>query len=605
MCGIIGYTGINEATDKITLGLEVLEYRGYDSVGICAKNEEGYNIVKAKGRVGNLKDMLKNAPINNSLCAIGHTRWATHGAPSDTNAHPHNVGKAYLVHNGIIENYKELKEALINEGVSFKSETDTEVACALVNKYYQRLNNPYDAIIMANSKLRGSYAFAIMLDGCDGSIFAVRHSSPLIIGKGADGFYLASDLTAIIPFTKEYYPLNEGEIVELTKDTATIYQKGEPRWRITEMSFESAKKGGYEHFMLKEMHEQPEAIKKSLSPRIINGLPDFMCDGMDKSFFESINSIHIVACGSAMHAGIVASRVIESLAKVQASVYIASEYRYTPPLCSDDTLVIVVSQSGETADSLASLRYAKSCGLKTLGIVNAVETSIAKEADYRAYTYAGPEIAVATTKGYATQVSLLYLFAIALANAKGRLDDNMARELTSDLFEDAPLCAKATLDRREEIKEIAKSIYKKENLFYIGRGMDYALSLEASLKLKEISYIHAEAYAAGELKHGTISLIEKDTPVIAIATEERLFEKTDSNIKEVKSRGAHTILICTHKAENAKMSSDVVFELPKSSEAGEIFSALMAIQMIAYEVSYLRGCDIDRPRNLAKSVTVE
>ena len=600
MCGIMGYTGKDFAAPKVLLGLEVLEYRGYDSVGICTQTEGKTEIVKVKGRVNALKEILKAKGSNNSFCAMGHTRWATHGAPSDDNAHPHRVGDVSIVHNGIIENYRELKEKLISEGFTFASETDTEIACALIDKYYSRLKNPFEAISMATSKLKGSYALAIMIEGIKGTIYAVRNSSPLIIGRGSDGYYLASDLTAIIPFTKEYYALTEGEIIELKDTGAYISEGGSIEWQITEMSFESAKRGGYEHFMLKEMNEQPTAVKGSALPRIEKGLPSFKHDGIDKSFFEGVDAIHIIACGSAMHAGIVGGKLIESYAKIPVSVYIASEYRYSPPLFNSNTLVIVISQSGETADSIASLRYAKSCGLKTLSIVNAQETTIAKEADYCAYTYAGPEIAVATTKGYMTQVCLLKLLAIYLGYERGRLDVNMAKELTDSLINKAPRFIKEELDKKEEILSLAEKICKCENLFYIGRGMDYALAMEAALKLKEISYIHAEAYGAGELKHGTISLIEKGTPVIALATEERLFDKTESNLKEVKSRGALAILITT--LENPHTCADIVINLPKDAP---LFSAITVIQMIAYYTSYLRGCDIDRPRNLAKSVTVE
>ena len=600
MCGIMGYTGKDFATPKVLLGLEVLEYRGYDSVGICTQAEGKTEIVKVKGRVNKLEEILAKKDTKASLCAMGHTRWATHGAPSDVNAHPHKVGNVSIVHNGIIENYRELKDVLLNEGFTFASETDTEIACALIDKYYARLKNPFDAITMAVSKLRGSYALGIMFDGIDRTIYAVRNSSPLIIGRGADGYYLASDLTAIIPFTKEYYALKEGEIIELNDTGAYISGNENIEWRVTEMSFESAKRGGYEHFMLKEMNEQPTAIKSSVLPRIENGLPSFKHDGIDKSFFENVEAIHIVACGSAMHAGIVGARLIEEHAKIPTSVYIASEYRYTPPLFKDNTLVIVISQSGETADSIASLRYAKSCGLKALGIVNAQETTIAKESDRCIYTYAGPEIAVATTKGYTTQICILKLLAIYLGYERGRIDTGIARDLTDNLVNKAPMLVAKALENKEEILSLAEKICKCENLFYIGRGMDYALAMESALKLKEISYIHAEAYGAGELKHGTISLIEKGTPVIALATEERLFEKTESNLKEVKSRGALAILITS--VENPHTCADIVINLPKESS---LFSAITTIQMIAYYTSYLRGCDIDRPRNLAKSVTVE
>jgi len=601
MCGIIGYTGAEEATGKVTCGLEILEYRGYDSVGICAKLKDGIKLLKTKGRVSSLNEALSKSPIESAFCAIGHTRWATHGAPSDINAHPHNVGKTFLVHNGIIENYKELKAELEKSGVTFVSETDTEVGCALINKYYEEGLDPYTAISRAIGFMKGSYAFAIMLEGEGDTIYAVRKGSPLIIAKGVSGYHLASDLTALLPFTNVYYSLKEGEIACLTKDSAFIFNKGEPDWKVTNMSFESAKKGGYDHFMLKEMNEQPRAIKSALSPRIRDGLPDFSCDGIDDSFFEDIKEIHIVACGSAMHAGLLASPIIEELCMVPCRSYIASEYRYSPPFTQKGTLVIIVSQSGETADSLASLRYAKSKGLKTLGIVNAVETTIAREADFCAYTYAGPEIAVATTKGYITQASLLYLFAVAMSLKKGITDEKKAKSLTECLFFDTQRVCEAVLGRREEIRKIANEIYKRDDIFYIGRGVDYAICQEASLKLKEISYIHCEAYAAGELKHGTISLVENGTPVIAIATEKRLYDKLDSNVKEVKSRGAYTVLIGSELTSGA----DAIFNLPRVNQISEIFGAVTAVQLLAYEVARLRGCDIDKPRNLAKSVTVE
>lgn len=605
MCGIVGYTGCGASAEKVVKGLEILEYRGYDSAGLCTGDKGVFHVIKAKGRVEELAKKLPMKFLEGARCAIGHTRWATHGAPSDINAHPHMVGECVLVHNGIIENYKEIKAELISEGVNFVSDTDTEVACALINRYYERDKDPYSAISRGIKRLKGSYAFAIMLKGVENTIFAVRQGSPLIIAKGQDGYYLASDLTAIIPFTKEYYALKEGQIVSLNEKEAYIYEGGRIQWKTTNMSFESAKKGGYDHFMLKEMNEQPQSVKNALSPRIKDGLPDFSCDGIDKSFFEDIKEIHIVACGSAMHAGLLAAPIIEGLCMVPCRSYIASEYRYTPPFTQKGTLVIVVSQSGETADSLASLRYAKGKGLKTLGIVNAVETTIAREADFCAYTYAGPEIAVATTKGYITQVALLYLFSVAMSLSKGITDEKNAKDLTECLFFEAERTIKDTLERGDEIREIAKKIHQSQSVFYIGRGLDYALSQEASLKLKEISYIHCEAYAAGELKHGTISLIESGTPVIAIATEESLFDKMDSNIREVKSRGAYTVLICTEKMENSHACADLTFVLKKSSRIGGIFGAILAVQMIAYEVARLRGCDIDKPRNLAKSVTVE
>jgi len=594
MCGIIGYTGENEATGKILEGLRVLEYRGYDSVGICIGGE----VVRTKGRVDDLEKMLEKRSALPDTVAIGHTRWATHGAPTDINAHPHRVGKITLVHNGIIENYKDLKKELSASGYTMRSETDTEVAAGIMDLCVSLEKDTAKGICRALKMIKGSYAFAIMVEGEGGSIYAVRRGSPLILGKGEDGYYLASDITALLPFTNTYCPLEESELVRLTKDGI----KGERSfvWKKTSLTYSAAQKGGYNHFMLKEMWEQPQAIKSCLSPRIVNSLPDFSTDGIDSQAFEEIRGVHIVACGSAMHAGLAAAPVFERLAGVPCRVFVASEYRYNPPIKEDGTLVIIVSQSGETADSLAGLRYAKSVGLKTLGVINTVESSIAREADYRAYTYAGPEIAVATTKGYMTQVSLLYLFAVSLAYNKGKIDTDMAKTLTECLFFDCPKAVKAVLDRENEIREIAKEIYEKNHIFYIGRGADFAISQEAALKLKEISYIHCEAYAAGELKHGTISLIEEGTPVIAISTEKRLWDKLDNNIKEVKSRGAHTVLIGSGGG-----GADCSITLDRDKEMSELFGAVASVQLLAYHVALLRGCDIDKPRNLAKSVTVE
>ena len=609
MCGIIGYTGSGNAIPKITKGLSVLEYRGYDSVGLAARTDDGIKSVKCKGRIGALEEKLEASPIEGCTSAIGHTRWATHGGPSDTNAHPHTAGKVVLVHNGIIENYRELKDELMAKGVSFLSETDTEVAAAALNEEYERLGEPISAIRAATARMTGSYAFAIMFADKKESVYAIRSGSPLILAKGSDGYYLASDMTALLPFTAEYYCLVEGEIARLTADSAMVYDKKDlpftPEWSITTMTAESAQKGGYPHFMLKEIYEQPEAIVKSVSPRVKNGLPDFSADGIDEEFWKKVKNIQIVACGSAYHAGLVGIRLLEDIAAVPTSSCIASEYRYHPPIATDGTLVVVISQSGETADTLAALRYAKEKGLPTLAIVNAVETTIAREADKRIYTYAGPEIAVATTKGYCTQVTILYMIAAAIAKAKGLMADNDAKALVKGIMEDAPAAVSDMLTRTEMLKGLATRLAKKDHVFFIGRGMDYAMSEEGALKLKEISYIHAEAYAAGELKHGTISLIEEDTPVIAISTEEALYDKTESNVREVRSRGAYVILLCREDARNAEASADAVIRLPQTSEAATLFASLAAVQVISYEAAVLRGCDIDRPRNLAKSVTVE
>ena len=610
MCGIIGYTGTGNAVPKMLKGLSVLEYRGYDSVGIAAQTADGTDVVKCKGRIHALEEKLRDEPVEESHCAIGHTRWATHGGPSDRNAHPHRAGNVILVHNGIIENYKALKEELQAKGVEFKSETDTEVAAALLNENYTPGGDPLAAIRKTVARLRGAYAFGILFADREGEVWVVRSGSPLILAKGKDGYYLASDVTALLPFTRESAPMDEGAIARLTGDSAVLFDENggghEPKWMTTTLTPESAQKGGYPHFMLKEIHEQPEAVKKSVSSRIDkDGLPDFSADGIDADFWRGIRAVQIVACGSAMHAGLVGQRVLEQYAGLPTTVHIASEYRYYPPLGDEGTLVIVISQSGETADSLAALRYAKEHGRHTLGIVNAVETTIAREADKRIYTYAGPEIAVATTKGYCTQASVLYAIAAAAGLSRGVIDAKAAKELLRDISEEVPAVLETMLSKEAQFCRIAKALADHEHVFYIGRGLDYAMSMEGALKLKEISYIHCEAYAAGELKHGTISLIEPGTPVIALATDPALFEKTESNLREVGSRGAQVTLICPEGVEVPEESAGEIIRLPECSAPARLFASMLAVQMIAYEAASFRGCDIDRPRNLAKSVTVE
>lgn len=609
MCGIIGYTGSENAVPKITKGLSVLEYRGYDSVGLAAQTETRIETVKCRGRIGALEEKLAKVQIENCHCAIGHTRWATHGAPSDRNAHPHCLGRVVLVHNGIIENYRELKSEIEGKGVTFLSDTDTEVAAAVLDEAYARCGEPITAIREATEKMKGSYAFAVMLSDRKGEVYAVRQGSPLILARGEDGYYLASDLTALLPFTAEYYCLLEGDVACLLPSGVTVYKEdGEgfsPDWSVTTMTPESAEKGGHPHFMLKEIYEQPTAIVNSVSPRVKGGLPDFSADGITHEFWRGIKNIQIVACGSAMHAGLVGVRLLERLAGVPTVTYVASEYRYHPPLPSDGTLVILISQSGETADTLAALRYAKDAGLPTLAIVNAVETTIAREADHCIYTYAGPEIAVATTKGYCTQVSVLYMIALAIARVRERMSDDAISALVKELSEDAPRAMEEILAQKKTLRSISARLKEKEHVFFIGRGIDYALAVEGALKLKEISYIHAEAYAAGELKHGTISLVEEGTPVVALSTEEHLSDKTENSVKEVRSRGAYVILLCREDAEVSEASADEVIGLPVSSHAATLFASLAVVQLLAYETAVLRGCDIDRPRNLAKSVTVE
>ena len=596
MCGIIGYVGENQAADKIIKGLSVLEYRGYDSVGICIGGE--LEVVKTKGRVSALEKRLGDWELPPATVGIGHTRWATHGAPSDVNAHPHRVGRVALVHNGIIENYRELKELLEGKGYSFKSETDTEVAAGAIDFCIGTSGDTVVGIKRAIHMMKGSYAFAIMVSGEGERIYATRCGSPLIVGKGADGFYLASDITALLPFTRTYYSLREGEILTLERQEVRTTGQG-IAWQETTLTPTSAQKGGYEHFMLKEMWEQPRVIKECLRPRIVDSLPNFTADGIRGELFAGVGAIHMVACGSAMHAGLLARQAFEEWAKIPTGVYVASEYRYSPPMAEKNTLVIVISQSGETADSLACLRHAKERGLSTLAVVNTVESSIAREADYRAYTYAGPEIAVATTKGYMTQGCLLYHMALMAGLARGKISADKAMEITDCLFSKCPQAVEDVLKNDGEIRALAEKIYEKENIFYIGRGVDCALAMEASLKLKEISYIHCEAYPSGELKHGTISLIEEGTPVIAISTEKRLYDKLYSNVKEVASRGALTAII------GGADGAEPTVKINTGNEISDAFAAVTAAQLLAYHVALLRGCDIDKPRNLAKSVTVE
>lgn len=608
MCGIVGFSGSSNAVPKIIKGLKVLEYRGYDSVGIAVSAKEDIRLIKCCGRVDALRSKLKAEGFKGANCGIGHTRWATHGGPSDINAHPHETDVLTLVHNGIIENYRELKALLPNKGNEVVSETDTEVAAWVISEEYKKCGDPKTAIFNAIAKFNGSYAFQIMFKDLEGEIFAIRKDSPLIIGKGIDGNYLASDAIALLPFTNLFCYPKEGELVQVTKTAVslcTAEKEYEPNWQKTDITVEAAEKCGYPHFMLKEIHEQPEAFSKTVNPRIKNGLPDFGSDGISDELLERINKIYVVACGSAMHAGLVGKYLIEHLARIPVTVEIASEFRYNRPIIDHKTLIIIVSQSGETADSLAALRYGKQQGAYTLGIINVVGSSIAREADATLYTYAGPEIAVATTKGYTVQVAAFMLLAAKLAHFHGNMKEAEVKELCHSLTHSVPKAIEDTFSLHESIKEVAKSFYKNDNLFYIGRGLDAALCTEGSLKLKEISYIHSEAYAAGELKHGTISLITEGTPVIALATSDLLYSKTVSNIRECSSRGADVLFICHSEAVEPQNVANRVLRLPPSEKYAEILSAAVAMQLLAYEIATLRGCDIDKPRNLAKSVTVE
>ena len=607
MCGIIGYNGsAKNAKEAIIAGLKNLEYRGYDSAGIALVENKKVDLYKSQGKISKLEDSLKDINTNSNI-GIGHTRWATHGIPNEINAHPHKVGKVTLVHNGIIENYAILKNELISKGVTFKTQTDSEVACAYINYMYEKeLENnsgtpELTAIIKACKDFRGSYAFGIIFDNDTSSIYATRKDSPLIIGVGENENFIASDVSAILDYTKEYILLEEGEFAKITNTSIDIFDSNLKK--ITKgintatWSANKYKKNGYDHFMLKEINEQP----KVLSDIFKRYMED---DTLGISLnFGDYDKIHIVACGSAMHAGLVGKYLFENYADVDVTVEIASEYRYKNMRITPKTLVILISQSGETADTLAALRIAKQKNATTLSIVNAVGSTIAREADINIYTYAGPEIAVATTKGYTSQVAILSLLCINAMKQKNILDSSLFSKVC-DEFSNISNLITEVINLNDKYKEIAKCLYKRNDIFFIGRGIDYSLCMEGSLKLKEISYIHSEAYGAGELKHGTISLIEDGTPVIAIATNDTLYEKTVSNIKETKARGSFSIFITTSD-ECSKDFADITLKLPKLSEFVEPLLIVTALQLIAYETAKLKNCDIDKPKNLAKSVTVE
>lgn len=610
MCGIIGYTGHEHCVPKLLEGLRSLEYRGYDSAGVAFREGDSVRTVKAKGRLAQLAEKLGEADAIPSTCGIGHTRWATHGEPSDRNSHPHSTGRLSLVHNGIIENYAEIGEMLQKEGYTFLSDTDTERAAALLDLCYAKTGDPLDTILRATELLRGSYAFGVLFFDRPGTIYAIRKDSPLIVAQDAQGFYIASDIPAILKYTTDYYRPAEGLIVELTQSSVTFFDRNKQRVEQTrehiDWDVEQAQKGGYPHFMLKEIHEEPEALRKTLEPRIRDGLPFFGIPHLDTDFLSKFEGIHIVACGTAMHAGLIGKAIIERLARVPVTVEIASEFRYRDPILRPNDLVILLSQSGETADTLAALRHAKAQGIYTLAIVNVIGSSVAREADDVLYTQAGPEIAVASTKAYSVQCSLLYLLALRLAEVKGKMTQDNIRKITSVMTEQIPAVIRKALGLSDSIRKIAAKLVDCEHVFYIGRDVDSSSCTEASLKLKEISYIHSEAYAAGELKHGTISLITDGTPVIALTTVSKVCEKTVSGIREVKSRGAYVISVCSESlAEEFDIPCDEQILIPEIDELLMPFPAATVLQLLAYHVSALKGLDVDKPRNLAKSVTVE
>lgn len=606
MCGIVGYVGYRDCTEVLVDALSKLEYRGYDSAGIAVFENEEIKVAKSKGRLADLTAKMEKEGMLHGTSGIGHTRWATHGEPSDRNSHPHGGERVTIVHNGIIENYKSIKDFLLGVGRCFKSDTDTEVIAQLLDYYYD--GDPVHTISKVVREIEGSYALGIVFEDFPDTVFAIRRESPLIVGIGENESFIASDVPAILKYTKNYYLLEHDEIAVLSKYSTKIYdlhyKQIEKELKTADWDMDAAEKCGYEHFMLKEIFEQPTAIKTTITPRIVDGLPNLEECGITPEILNGFSNIHVVACGTAMHAGMVGKYVIEKLARVPVNVDIASEFRYRAPLVTDKDLVIIISQSGETADSLAAMRLAKKLGAKTLAIVNAKGSSIAREADMLIYTHAGPEIAVASTKAYMVQIAVMYLFAFEIALAKGTIDEAECRRLTS-LLQKTPEMIEKILESKAETQHIASSLIVADSLLYIGRGLDYALSMEGSLKLKEISYIHSESYAAGELKHGTISLISDGTPVIAVATQSELFDKTISNIKEVKARGAKVTIICREDYCPDADIADYKFGLPDFDDLLMPMIAVVPLQLIAYYTSVLKGNDVDKPRNLAKSVTVE
>ena len=606
MCGIVGYIGDRDCTNVLVDCLEKLEYRGYDSAGIAVLDQGVIKVSKCKGRLSNLRDKMEREGKPKGYVGIGHTRWATHGEPSDINSHPHGNKRITIVHNGIIENYRQIKEFLISEGYSFVSETDTETVAKLIDYYYS--GDPLDAIIKVLSEIKGSYALGIMFRDFPDRIYAVRKDSPLIVGKGENENFIASDVPAIMKYTRNYYLLEQDEIAEIKKDQVSFYNLHREQIHkdvnTADWDVDAAEKGGYEHFMLKEIHEQPTSFKTTVTPRITDGLPDFSAEGFDIQRLSAYSKIYIVACGTAMHAGLVGKYVIERLARKPVSVEIASEFRYMDPLIDDTCLMIAISQSGETADTRAAMELAKSRGADTMAIVNVKGSSIARDADMVIYTHAGPEISVASTKAYMVQVSVMYLLAFMLAYANGKITEDEYRAYTEKLVS-MPDVIEDTLGLESQCQFVASKLLNADSLLYIGRGLDYALSMEGSLKLKEISYIHSESYAAGELKHGTISLITEGMPVIAVATQSSIIDKTISNIKEVKSRGAMVILVCSQDVVVEDGVCDHIIRLPEADELLMPMAAVVPLQLIAYYTAVLKGNDVDKPRNLAKSVTVE
>ena len=619
MCGIVGFTGKSQAAPILLDGLSKLEYRGYDSAGMAVRDGENQvSVVKAKGRLRILAEKTADGESVPGTCGIGHTRWATHGEPSENNAHPHISNEAMdvvAVHNGIIENYQEIRNKLLKHGYEFYSETDTEAAVKLIDYYYKKYNmGPIDALAKTMVRIRGSYALAVMFHDYPGEIYVARKDSPMIIGVSdgsngeAAGTYVASDVPAILKYTRNVYYIGNLEMGRLTKDGVTFYnldgdqiekEKTEIKWDA-----EAAEKGGFEHFMMKEIHEQPRAITDTINAFVRDGKIDLSEVGLDDEKIKSLSQVYIVACGSASHVGVTTQYVMEEAARIPVHVDLASEFRYRKPVLDKDTLVIIISQSGETADSLAALREAKAMGISTLAIVNVIGSSIAREADYVFYTMAGPEIAVATTKAYSTQLVAGYILTLKMAQVRGAMTEEKVSELLTEM-QTLPEKIGRIIEDKDRIQWFASKFANAKDIFFIGRGIDYSISLEGSLKMKEISYVHSEAYAAGELKHGTISLIEDGTLVIGVLTQEALYEKTLSNMVEVKSRGAYLMGLTSYGNYSIEDSADFTVYIPRTNELFAASLAVVPLQLLGYYVSLARGLDVDKPRNLAKSVTVE
>ena len=608
MCGIVGYFGNRNASSLLVSGLSKLEYRGYDSAGVAILNDGNVTVAKCKGRLANLEAKLQEEPVE-GFVGIGHTRWATHGSPSDVNSHPHTNadGTIAVVHNGIIENYIRIKEWLSEKGYVFKSDTDTEVIPHLVDYYYK--GDLLSAVMEATEKLEGSYAIGVICANEPDKLVAVRNESPLIVGLGKEENFIASDIPAVLNETRDVYLLENKEFVVMTKDGVKIYGDFEKEikkevFHVT-WNADAAEKGGYEHFMLKEIHEQPKAIKDTMASRIVSGHPVNIDDiSITKEQIEKLNKVYIVACGTAYHAGVIGKYVIEKLARIPVEVDIASEFRYRDPIIDENTLMIVISQSGETADTLAALKMAKARGARVIAVTNVVGSSASREADDILYTWAGPEIAVASTKAYVTQLIAMYTIALFFAEQKNTIEKHEIEDIKKAMLE-LPEKVEAALEAKESIRDLAKRIVEHTGMFFLGRGVDYAVAMEASLKVKEISYVHSEAYASGELKHGPIALIEDGTIVVTLATQEELFDKTVSNMKEVIARGANVIAVAQEGHKEIEKSTENVVFIPKVMDLFAPVVAIIPMQLLSYYLSIEKGCDVDKPRNLAKSVTVE